>query len=90
MPRLNLTGEQQYYWPPLAACTRHTYGSQRGYTCVAERGQWHPYAGRHGIGYIRVLGPLNGSTWYQSVEYATKPATDAASGLAVSRVCAHY
>lgn len=85
MPRLTLTASEAADWPTLDQCTTCRVGTTQGYTRVAERGQWHPYAGRHGLGYVRSLGPHNGSSRYQTIMYRLDPSSSSREGLAAAR-----
>ena len=90
MPRLILTAEQAAEWPTVEECLPGRLGSCQGYTRVAERNQWHPYAGRYGIGYVCSLGPHRGSSRYQDIIYRIDPDSTSADGLAVSRRSRHW
>lgn len=90
MPRLTLTAGQAVEWPTVEQCTLVRTGTSRGYTRVAERSTWHPYAGRHGIGYVCSLGPHRGSVRYQDILYCIDPRSTSADGLAASRRCRHW
>ena len=90
MPRLILAAEQAAEWPTVEQCTQRRGGTTQGYTRVAERYIWHPYAGRYGIGYVCSLGPHRGSTSYQDIMYCIDPDSTSADGLAVSRRSRHW
>ena len=90
MPRLTLTIEQAAEWPPAEKCTLIRFGTSQGYTRVAERNQWHPYAGRYGIGYVCSLGPHRGSSRYQDIIYCIDPRSTSSDGLALSRRSRHW
>ena len=90
MPRLILTAEQAAEWPTVEECLPGRLGSCQGYTRVAERNQWHPYAGRYGIGYVCSLGPHRGSSRYQDIIYCIDPRSTSSDGLAVSRRSRHW
>ena len=51
MPRLILAPEQVDDWPTVRERAIVRTGTTQGYTRVAERRTWHPYAGLYGIGY---------------------------------------
>lgn len=90
MPRLDLTPDQLATWPTVEECILCRYGATQGYTRVAERGTWHPYAGRYGIGYVCSLGPHRGSNTYQDIMYRLDPHSTSSDGLAASRGYRHW
>lgn len=81
MPRLTLTIEQAAEWPPAEKCILIRFGTSQGYTRVAERNTWRPYAGRYGIGYVCGLGPRRGSSRCQDILYRIDPSSTTADGL---------
>lgn len=90
MPRLILADGLAAEWPTVEQCTQRRCGTTQGYTRVAERGTWHPYAGRYGIGYVCSLGPHNGSSRFQDIMYCIDPRSTCADGLAASRRYLHW
>ena len=90
MPRLILAAEQVDEWPTVRECIQVRFGTTKGYTRVAERRTWHPYAGLYGIGYVCALGPHRGSTKYQDIIYCIDPRSTSSDGLAVSRRSRHW
>ena len=89
MPRLILSAEQVDEWPTVRECIQVRFGTTKGYTRVAERRTWHPYAGLYGIGYVCSLGPHRGSTNYQDILYRIDPRSTSRDGLAASRCYRH-
>ena len=90
MPRLILAAEQVDEWPTVRECIMVRFGTTKGYTRVAERRTWHPYAGLYGVGYVCALGPHRGSSRYQDIIYRIDPDSTSADGLALSRRSRHW
>ena len=90
MPRIILAPEQVDDWPAMSQCTLVRTGATQGYTRVAERRIFHPYAGLYGIGYVCSLGPHSGSTRYQKILYCIDPRSTSSDGLAASRRCRRW
>ena len=90
MPRLILAAEQVDDWPTVRECSLVRVGTTKGYTRVAERRTWHPYAGLSVVGYVCALGPHLGSTRYQDIIYCIDPRSTSSDGLALSRRIRHW